>query len=327
MSVIDFFKKGNKSSGIAAIGNTFLAIIKGIAAFISGSGSMLATTLHSVADATNQGFVFFGSALAEKEPTKRFPTGFGRVVNLFVLAAVVFISIMAYETILKGWKLIQHPEDSTNIWLNVGILAVAILIDGYVLIKAMKEIAAETRSKTKGLSFIKNAFKNVGLAAPPTRLVFYEDIVATLGALVALIAVVISNVTGLYFLDGVGTMLIGILLIGIALKIGYDNTMGLIGVAAPKVVEDRIADIILSDEDVVDIDKLRILQEGRKYHVESYIELTAGLSLAKADDIKYRVRDSVLADNDVDDVTMGIIETDGDKDWESRGKEPPSPRT
>lgn len=314
MSVIDFFKKGNKSSGIAAIGNTFLAIIKGIAAFISGSGSMLATTLHSVADATNQGFVFFGSALAEKEPTKRFPTGFGRVVNLFVLAAVVFISIMAYETILKGWKLIQHPEDSTNIWLNVGILAVAILIDGYVLIKAMKEIAAETRSKTKGLSFIKNAFKNVGLAAPPTRLVFYEDIVATLGALVALIAVVISNVTGLYFLDGVGTMLIGILLIGIALKIGYDNTMGLIGVAAPKVVEDRIADIILSDEDVVDIDKLRILQEGRKYHVESYIELTAGLSLAKADDIKYRVRDSVLADNDVDDVTMGIIETDGDKD-------------
>lgn len=327
MSVIDFFKKGNKSSGIAAIGNTFLAIIKGIAAFISGSGSMLATTLHSVADATNQGFVFFGSALAEKEPTKRFPTGFGRVVNLFVLAAVVFISIMAYETILKGWKLIQHPEDSTNIWLNVGILAVAILIDGYVLIKAMKEIAAETRSKTKGLSFIKNAFKNVGLAAPPTRLVFYEDIVATLGALVALFAVVISNVTGLYFLDGVGTMLIGILLIGIALKIGYDNTMGLIGVAAPKVVEDRIADIILSDEDVVDIDKLRILQEGRKYHVESYIELTAGLSLAKADDIKYRVRDSVLADNDVDDVTMGIIETDGDKDWESRGKEPPSPRT
>jgi len=99
------------------------------------------------------------------------------------------------------------------------------------------------------------------------------------------------------------------------LKIGFENTVGLIGVAAPKVVEDRIANLILSDPDVIDINTLRIVQEGRQYHVESYLELRKGLTLADADDIKFRVRDSVLKDPDVDDVIMGIIEADDVQTW------------
>ncbi|MGX1195027.1 cation diffusion facilitator family transporter [Metabacillus sp. SLBN-84] len=319
MSFFQLLKKGNKSSGIAALGNTALTIIKGIAAFISGNGTMFATTLHSAADAINQGFVFIGSALAEKAPTKRFPTGFGRVVNLFVLIAVIVISIMAYETLHKGWELIQHPKETTNILLNAGILVIAVIVDGLILIKAMKEIAHETRTEGKGLGLASNAFKNVSLASPPTRLVFYEDIIATFGALLALVSIVVSYFTGLYVLDGIGTLLIGILLIVIAVKIGYENTIGLIGVAAPKDVEDRIAELILTDPDVDDIRNLRILQEGRKYHVESYLELKPGLSLAVADDIKIRVRDLLYTDPDVADVVLGIFESDGIKTW---GDEP-----
>ncbi|MEH7884608.1 cation diffusion facilitator family transporter [Bacillus sp. JJ1609] len=314
-SVVEFFKRGNKSSGIAALGNTFLAVVKGVAAGVSGSGTMLATTLHSVADALNQFFVFIGSSISEKEATKRFPMGFGRVVNLFVLIAVIIISIMAYETIIKGWELIQHPKASTNLWLNVAIMGLAVLVDGSILLKAMKEIAHETRTEANGTGLIANAFKNVNRAAPPTRLVFYEDLIATFGALLALASIVLADVTGYYFLDGIGTLLIGLLLVGIALKIGYENTIGLIGVAAPQDLEDRIAKTILSDTDVVDINKLRIIQEGRQYHVESYLELRKGLTLADADDIKFRVRDKVLADPDVDDVVMGIIEADDVQTW------------
>ena len=321
MTFFQLLKKGNKSSGIAALGNTALTIIKGIAAFISGNGTMFATTLHSAADAINQGFVFIGSALAEKEPTKRFPTGFGRVVNLFVLVAVIVISIMAYETLHKGWELIQHPKASTNLLLNAGILVIAVIIDGLILIKAMKEIAHETRTEAKGFAIASNAFKNVSLASPPTRLVFYEDIIATFGALLALVSIVVSYYTGLYFLDGVGTLLIGLLLIGIAIKIGYENTIGLIGVAAPKDVENRIADMILSDPDVEDIKNLRILQEGRKYHVESYLELKPGLTLAVADDIKMRVKDHLYSDPDIADVTLGIFESDGIETWKRNNGE------
>jgi divalent metal cation (Fe/Co/Zn/Cd) transporter len=179
----------------------------------------------------------------------------------------------------------------------------------------MKEIAHETRSNAKGLAIVPAAFKNVQLAAPPTRLVFYEDIIATIGALLALIAIVLSKVSGLYFLDGVGTMLIGFMLFGIAIKIGYENTIGLIGVAAPKEIEERVAATIFSDPDVDDIKQLRIIQEGRKYHVEGYIELKEGFTLADADDIKFRVRDRLLADSNIGDVTMGILETDNIRDW------------
>ncbi|WP_172797533.1 cation diffusion facilitator family transporter [Bacillus sp. FJAT-27445] len=318
MSLVTFvalLKKGNKSSGIAALANTVLALIKGIAAFISGSGTMFATTLHSVADATNQAFVFIGSALAEKSPTRRFPTGFGRVINLFVLVAVIVISIMSYETVLKGWELIQHPKEPERVLLNVVILLAAVGLDGAVLVKAMREIVHETRNSAKGLAIVPAAFKNVKLASPPTRLVFYEDIIATAGAAIALIAIVLAKFTGLFFLDGVGTLLIGFMLLGIAIKIGFENTIGLIGVAAPKVIEDRIVSIIFSDPDVDDIKKLRIIQEGRQYHVEGYIELRKGLSLAVADDIKFRVRDLLLADPDISDVTIGILETDGITDW------------
>jgi cation diffusion facilitator family transporter len=315
VSILQLVKKGNLSSLTAALGNTFLAILKGIAASITGSGAMFATTMHSIADAINQGFVFIGSILAEKEPTRRFPAGFGRVVNLFVLISVIVISIMAYETILKGWKLFKHPEPASSIWLSIIVLLITILVDGYVLIKAMKEILHETRVEARGLGKIKAAFRNVHLASPPTRLVFYEDIIATLGAFLALFFIFLAQWTGFYSLDGVGAMLIGVLLIGVAIKIGYENTVGLIGVAAPRVVEERISTMILNDPDVVDIKALRILQEGKRYHVESYMELRKGLSLAEADDIKFHVRDKLLEDPDVSDVTMGILETDNIQSW------------
>ncbi|WP_028783655.1 cation diffusion facilitator family transporter [Thalassobacillus devorans] len=318
MAFIELLKKGNKSSGVAALGNTGLAIIKSIAAAVSGSGAMMATAIHSIADATNQGLVYFGSALAEKEPTKRFPTGFGRVVNLFVLVAVIIIGIMAYETILKGWEIIQHPKASTSFWLNVLILLVSIAVDGFILIKAMKEIVKESRADASGMQVISASFKNIKYAAPPTKLVFYEDIIATSGAILALIAVVLAHFTGLYILDGIGTILIGVLLIIIALMLGYENTMGLIGTAAPESVENRIASIIMSDKDVEDIKRLRIIREGENYHVDGTIELRGGMTLAEADDIKYRVRDNVLEDPDVDDVVIAIIETDQIQNWKMK---------
>lgn len=308
-------KKGNISSATAALGNAALAIVKGIAAFVSGSGAMFASAMHSVADSINQGFVFVGSVLAEKKPTRRFPTGFGRVINLFCMVAVIVVTMMAYETIREGLHLIWHPVKSKSFTLNAIILSLAIIIDGFVLVKAMKEILRETREEAKGFGIIMAAFRNVGRAAPPTRLVFYEDIVATLGALFALIAVVITQFTAFKALDGIATVLIGLLMVGVAFKVGYDNMVGLIGVAAPREVEEKVAQIMFSDPYVTDINRMRILQEGRFYHVKSYIELRPGLSLADADDIKFRIRDKLLAEPDITDVTLGIIEDNGVKDW------------
>lgn len=317
MSIVQLLKKGNTSSGIAASGNMVLAVLKFIAAAFSGSGTMFASAMHSLADAVNQGFVYFGSALAEMKPSKRFPTGFGRVVNIFCMIAVIVVTIMAYETILKGWKLLQHPEESSDFLLNVAVLAAAIIIDGFILFKAMKEILEEAHVEKSG-NILTQAFRNVGKASPATRLVFYEDLVATSGAFLAVIGITLAQLFGILEADGVITILIGLLMFLVAFRVGYDNMVGLIGVAAPVEVEEKVAKVILEDADTVDIHHLRILQEGRAYHVDGIIELRKGLSLAEADDIKFRVRDRLLSEKEIADVALGIIEDDDKSSWQTQ---------
>ncbi|WP_313731796.1 cation diffusion facilitator family transporter [Cohnella nanjingensis] len=319
-SFFSLIKKGNTSSGTAALGNTGLAIVKGIAAFMTGSGAMFASTMHSVADAVNQAFVFTGSVLAEKRATKRFPTGFGRVVNIFCMIAVIVVTLMAYETIKEGIHLVKHPVHAKGVWINLAVLVLSLAVDGFVLIKAMKEILKEARVENAGGALFVSAFRNVKRAAPPTRLVFYEDLVATSGALLALIAVLVSAFSSFHAFDGLATILIGLLMIFVAFRVGYDNMVGLIGVSAPKEVEDKVSLLILSDPSVVDIYQMRILQEGRYYHVEGLIELKKGLALADADDIKFQIRDRLLGDPDIADVTLGIIEDNGVRDWRAADK-------
>ncbi|PWK05961.1 divalent metal cation (Fe/Co/Zn/Cd) transporter [Tumebacillus permanentifrigoris] len=246
---------------------------------------MFASTMHSVADAVNQGLVFVGSVMAERKPTRKFPTGFGRVINLVCMVAVLVVTMMAYETICEGWHLIQHPATVTSVLWDVIALGAAILVDGYVLHKAMHEIAQESRVEARGVGLLVAAFRHAGQASPPTRLMFYEDLVATLGALFALVAILVSNYTEFKVLDG-----------------------GCRGA-------DRVAELIFADPDVTDTNKMRIVQEGRNNHSETYIELMLGFSLADADDIKLRVRDLILRDHDVSDVTLGILEDDGVRNW------------
>ncbi|WP_010529718.1 cation diffusion facilitator family transporter [Lentibacillus jeotgali] len=312
MGFIERVKKGNTSSGMAALGNTFLAGIKGVAAFFSGSGSMFATAMHSLADAVNQGFVFLGSVLAQSQPSERFPTGFGRVINIFCMVAVVVVTVMAYETLKEGWHLFQNPSESGNIWLNIGVLAASFVIDGLILVKAMKEITKETDEDHDGF-ILTRAFKSAQNATPATRLVFYEDLVATSSAVFAMLGVLLAQVFGVLRADGIFTMLIGILMLFVAFRVGYDNMVGLIGVSAPAEIKKKISEILLEDDKVVDIYKMRVLQEGRKYHVEGTVELTKGLSLDEADDIRFELTDKLLRSSEVADVVLGTIEDDEKK--------------
>lgn len=316
-------KKGNTSSAVAMAGNAVLAAAKGGAALFTGSGAMFASAMHSLADAVNQGFVFVGSVLSEKRPSRRFPVGFGRVINIFCMIAVIVVTIMAYETIHEGIHLLQHPgEAAGGFWINVGVLLLNIIVDGAILIKASKEILKEARApKASGFALLPAAFKNVGRAAPPTRLVFYEDIVAVLGAFFALIAVVVVSLTNFALIDGIATTLIGFLMIAVAFRVGYDNMIGLIGVSAPQDVEDKVSAAILADADVRDIESMRIVQEGRYYHVDAVVELRTGLTLGDADDIKIRIQQHLTTDPDIADAAIAIVEDDGKTSWKRREAE------
>ncbi len=121
---------------------------------MTGNVAMFAETLHTLGDAANQFFVFIGSALSKKSPTDRFPDGFGRLVNLVLLGAVLVVGIMSYETIKEGFHHILHPSESTGILINLSVLSLAVVLESYVLFKAMKEVVHETGIEAKGAAVI-----------------------------------------------------------------------------------------------------------------------------------------------------------------------------
>lgn len=165
-------KGGNKPSLYAALINTFIAIMKGVAFTFTGNVAMFAETMHSIGDAANQYFVFIGSALSKKAPTKRFPNGFGRLLNLVLLAAVLIVGIMAYETIREGWHQISSPVQAEGFIISVVVLSIAILLELFVLYKAGKEVLHEAGVKGGALAPLTTSFSHLNRAKPATKLVF-----------------------------------------------------------------------------------------------------------------------------------------------------------
>jgi len=308
-------KRGNKSAFLAAIINTIIAIIKGVAFLFTGNVAMFAETMHSLGDAANQFFVFVGSALSKKAPTEKYPNGFGRLVNLVLLGAVLIVGIMAFETIKEGYHHIIHPTESSGFLINILVLALATLLETFVLFKAMKEILHDLEIEAKGLNVFTMAFANLGRAKPATKLVFMEDMVATLGGLLAIIAVVIAHFTPLHQSEGVASVLIGVMMLFVVGKVFLDNAAGVIG-QADEAMENKIGVLVMEDPDVKDIQDITVIKEGEDLHVELEIEIDPQLTVAAADDIKDRIHEKIMAEKGVVDVTIEIDEADDVMTWQ-----------
>lgn len=312
---IQLLKKGNKSAMLAAIVNAMIAIIKGTAYFFTGNVAMFAETMHSLGDTANQFFVFIGSALSKKAPTDRYPNGFGRLVNLVLLGAVLIVGIMAYETIQEGYKHVFHPSTSQGFLITIFVLAAATLLESFVLFKAMKEITHECDIASSGMGVFVESLKNVKKAKPATKLVFMEDLVATCGGLIAIVSVLISHYTTFYEAEGLASILIGLLMFFVVGKVFLDNAAGVIG-QADEEMEKRIGNLVMEDPDVKDIQGITVLKEGEDLHVELEIEVDPLLTVADADDIKDRLEEKIMAEKGVVDVLIEFDEEDGIVSWE-----------
>ncbi|WP_182104290.1 cation diffusion facilitator family transporter [Niallia taxi] len=313
----DFFallKNGNKSALYATVINTLIAAIKGTAFGITGNVAMFAETMHSLGDAANQFFVFIGSALSKKAPTKRFPGGFGRLVNLVLLFAVLIVGIMSYETIREGIDHLFHPTESTGFYLNIAVLALAVVLEFFVLMKAMKEIVKDEGVPSRGLSLFKNSFLYLKKANPATKLVFLEDIVATGGGLLAMLAVIIAQYTPFHQAECLASIIIGIFMFFVVGRVFLDNAAGAIGESDAE-MEGRIGIIAMADPDVRDIQDISVYKEGENFHVELSIELDSKLTVAQADLIRHRIEDQILEEKGVSDVIIEYDKDDGILKW------------
>lgn len=314
--LLSLLKDGNKPSLIAGIVNGIIAVLKSIAFFLTGNVAMFAEMLHSLGDAANQFFVYVGSALSKKAPTPKFPNGFGRIVNLVCLGAVLVVAIMSYEAVKEGWHHILNPVQSSGLLINLSVLGVAIILEFSVLYKAGKEILHEVGIDKGGIAPITASFKHLNRAKPPTKLVFMEDLVATVGGILAFSAVLIAHFAEFHQAEGIASMIIGFMMFYVVGKIFLENARGAIGETDEEMLN-HIANLVATDEDVKDIQRIEVVKEGEFLHVEVIIEVTPSLTVAYIDDVRDRLMHIILNQKGVQDVMISFDEDDGIKSWTS----------
>lgn len=319
----ELLKGGNKPSLYAAIINTFISIMKGVAFFFTGNVAMFAETMHSIGDAANQYFVFIGSALSKKAPTPRFPNGFGRLLNIVLLGAVLIVGIMAYETIIEGWHHMTHPVVAEGFVISVVVLVVAILLETFVLYKAGKEVLHEAGVKGGALAPLTTSFAHLNRAKPATKLVFLEDLVATAGGILALVAVLIAHYTGFLAIEGAASIAIGLMMFYVVTKVFMDNARGAIGESDQQMVN-HIAHLLHDNPSVKDIQKLDVIKEGEFLHVETRVEVDPSLTVKEADELQNRLAEMLLSQPSVDDVIVSLDADDGETHWTHISKRPES---
>jgi cation diffusion facilitator family transporter len=249
---------GGTRAVVAALGaNLGIALTKFLAYLLTLSSSMLAESIHSVADSTNQVLLLVGGKRAEREATAKHPFGYGR--ERYVYAFVVSVVLFAVGGLFAGYEGIEkmlHPEPISEWeWVPVAVLVVAIVLEGFSFRTAIRE-ANQVRAGASWVGYVRRA------RAPELPVVLLEDFAALIGLVLALFGVGLTLLTGHGFWDGLGTLAIGVLLVVVAAILAVETKSLLIGEAA---TGDQLAAIeaaITSGDHVCRLIHMRTLHLG-----------------------------------------------------------------
>ncbi len=210
----------------AFLANMGIAVTKFIGFLITGSSSLLAESIHSVADSSNQGLLFYGGKAAKKPPTQLHPFGFGRSRYFwaFMVAAVLF-SVGGLFSVYEGIHKIQHPEAIDSPIVAYVILGLAIVFESFALRTAISH-ARPHRGKRGWIHYIRTS------RSPELPVLLVEDSAAIVGLIFAFGGVALAEITGDPVWDGIGTLGIGALLVCVAVVLAVEMKSLLLGEAA-----------------------------------------------------------------------------------------------
>lgn len=246
----------NKAIIAALLANLGIAIAKFLGYLVSGAASMLAESVHSVADSGNQLLLIVGGRRARKEATEAHPFGYGRSRYVFAfIVSVVLFTVGGVFSIYEGIEKLSHPHPLENAWVPLTVLAVAIVLESFSLRTAVIE-SKKVKGKQSWVSFIKHA------KAPELPVVLLEDVAALLGLVFAFAAVAMSLITGNPIFDAIGTLAIGLLLVVVAVILGLEMGSLLIGEGATQQDVAKIRNAITATEGVNGLIHFRTLYVG-----------------------------------------------------------------
>lgn len=246
----------NKAIFAALAANLGIATTKFVAAGFSGSGSMLAEAIHSLADSGNQVLLLVGGRKAQREATENHPFGYGRQRYIYAfMVSIVLFSIGGMFSIFEGFQKLQHPHDLELFWLPLVVLGVSIVLETFSLRTALKEVAHDKGDKSL-LEYIRHA------KAPELPVVVLEDIAALVGLVLAFLGVGLTAVTHNPVFDAIGTLAIGLLLVLVAIVLGAETSSLLIGEGAGREDYDRIMDSLAHTPGVLSVIHSKTLYLG-----------------------------------------------------------------
>ncbi len=196
--------------------NFFIGVIKSFVAVITSSSAMFSEAVHSFVDSFNQFLLWFGIKQSKKSNPKLYPLGRGKEEYFWTLVvAVLIFTIGGLVSLEHGIEALSHPKKLDNLFISISILSVSIVLESYVLVKAVKKLRKNRDTKSI-LKLLKQS--NDG----PLIAIVVEDFAATLGLIFALIGTLLTFFTGNSFYDAASAILIGILLMISGLFLGYE---------------------------------------------------------------------------------------------------------
>ncbi|MEU5402207.1 cation diffusion facilitator family transporter [Streptomyces sp. NPDC005963] len=247
---------GTKAIVAALVANLSIAVAKFFAFLFSGSSSMLAESVHSLADSGNQGLLLLGGRRAKREATPEHPFGYGRERYIYAfLVSIVLFSVGGMFAIYEGYEKIKHPHAIEHWYWPVGVLTFAIIAELFSFRTAIKE-SNLVRGSLSWTQFVRRA------KAPELPVVLLEDLGALVGLVLALAGVSLALATGDGLWDGIGTLCIGTLLIIIAIVLAAETKSLLLGESAGIEEVRKIEQVLVDGDTVTRIIHMRTLHLG-----------------------------------------------------------------
>lgn len=281
----------SKTAIVAALaGNLLIALTKGVAAAMSGSSAMTSEAIHSLVDTGNEVLLLYGLKRAAKPADKIHPYGYGRELYFwsFVVALLIF-AVGACASIYEGVQHIRHPEAVRSLWINFTVLGLAAIFESISWWFGWKAFSKTRRSRSIWDTVV--ASKD-----PATFMVFFEDSAALIGIAIAAVATFLAWKLESPWIDGVGSILIGIVLAAIALVLGRESKELLIGERAAPELSAAIRETASKDPCVHRVVDITTSQLGPEQVIATIaVEIDETLQVPEVESMIDRIEEAIRA--------------------------------
>ena len=260
----------------AFVANLGIALAKTWAAIYTGSGSMLAEAIHSYADSGNQVLLYIGLRQAQRPADHNHPLGYGKLSYFwsFIVALMLF-SLGGLFSIYEGLHKLENPEPLHQIWVAVGVLLLAVVLESTAMFGVLREI--KHIRKDKPLKRWLKTTRNAELVV-----VLGEDFAALTGLSLALVFLVLAAVTGDPFFDAVGSICIGVVLVTVSIFVAWRIRDLLIGKSAEPDLRDDINRLIEAEPAIEKVFNVITFQMGPQVMLAAKVKIRSELSIGEA---------------------------------------------